>query len=135
MNARRLIARSLAAALLAGPWTEAGLLERAESLLGRATRKSQRRLIAELFAKAPSAYPPPPPWLLEFLLASSHFQRASGPALQKADRIKPTLLPPAFNPLPVFAELDIPRPTTPGDLAAWLDITIDHLQWFADSRR
>jgi hypothetical protein len=135
MNARRSIARSLAAALLAGPWTEAGLLARAESLLGRATRKSQRRLIAELIAKAPSAYPPPPPWLLDFLLASAHFQRASGPARRKAGRIKSALEPPAFTPIPGLAGLDVPRLTTPGDLAAWLGITIDHLQWYADSRR
>src|SRR5262249_2830212 len=39
-----------------------------------------------------------------------------------------------FAPAGRFAGLGIPRIATPGDLAKWLHISIEHLDWFADAR-
>ena len=131
MNARERVARNLAAALLAGPWTSQALLRQAATVLGRRARKSQRALIADLFESTPNAYPPSPDWLVAFFLRSRAFKRAS-----KNLRIVHAVLAPArFAPAECFASLDVPRLATPGDLAQWLELTIDHLDWFADARR
>jgi RNA-directed DNA polymerase len=42
---------------------------------------------------------------------------------------------PRFAPAPRFATLDIPRLTTTGDLADWLGLPVEHLDWFTDAQR
>lgn len=134
MNAKDWVARNLAAALLAGVWNSEELLRRTEELLGTSTRRSQRALIRDLLEKLPTAYPPSPAWLVAFLLESSWFERASGPVRRNPTPFEAIAAPPRFNPAPAFAQLRVPRLETPVDLAQWLDISIDQLDWFADSR-
>lgn len=135
MNAKDWVARNLAAALLAGPWNAEALLQRAEELLGTSTRRSQRSLIRDLLKKLPAAYPPSPAWLIAHLLASPWFERASEPARRNPSAIDAVATPPRFNPVPALAQLRVPRLVTPVDLAHLLDISLDQLDWFADSRR
>ncbi len=134
MNSREWVARNLAAALLAGAWNPSALLRRATEFLGRSTKKSQRALIRELLDRVSSAYPPSPAWLVEFLLGSRRFDRASARLRSGAAPIGPVLRPARFNPAPRFADLDIPKLATPGDLADWLEISIEHLEWIADAK-
>lgn len=135
MHSKEWLAHNLAAALLAGAWTEPELLRRAEEFLGASTRRSQRALIRELLEQVPTAYPPSPAWLAAFLVGSTWFERASAPARRRAAPVDAVATPPRFNPAPGFAHLDIPKLSTLGDLAAWLDTTVGQLDWFADSRR
>lgn len=134
MNSREWVARNLAAALLAGAWTPSALLGRASEFLGRPTQKSQRLLIQELLDRVATAYPPSPAWLVRFFLGSRRFDRASARLRNKGAHIPAVLQPASFSPTPRFAELDIPRLATPGDLADWLQIPIGQLAWFADAR-
>jgi RNA-directed DNA polymerase len=131
MRARERVARNLAAAFLAGAWTSRALLKQAAIVLGLRSRKLQRRLIAELIEATPDEYPPSPDWLVARLLRSRLFNQAS-----KNRRSTHLVLTPAqFAPAERFASLDVPRLATPGDLAQWLDISIDQLDWLSDARR
>jgi RNA-directed DNA polymerase len=131
MNASERVARNLAAAVLAGAWTSQALLRQAAIVLGRRARKSQRTLVAELIESTPDAYPPSPDWLVAFLLRSRPFKQVS----KNLRTVHIVLVPARFAPAERFASLDVPRLATPGDLAQWLDISIDHLDWFSDARR
>jgi RNA-directed DNA polymerase len=131
MHARERVARNLAAAFLAGDWTSRALLKQAAIVLGLRSRPLQRRLIAELIVVTPDEYPPSPDWLVAFLLRS--------PLLKQVSRHRRTtrvvLAPARFAPAERFASLDVPRLATPGDLAKWLDLSIDQLDWLSDVRR
>jgi len=131
MHARERVARNLAAAFLADAWTSRALLKQAATVLGRRARKLQRRLIAELIEATPDDYPPSPDWLVAFLLRSHPFNQAS----KNRRGAHVILTPPRFAPAERFAGLDVPKLATPGDLAQWLDISIDQLDWLSDARR
>src|SRR5262249_18839188 len=79
-------------------------------------------------------YPPSPAWLVAFLLGSRRFDRASARLSNGAARTPAVLRPARFSPAPRFAHLDVPRLATPGDLADWLEISIEPLEWFADAK-
>jgi RNA-directed DNA polymerase len=131
MHARERVARNLAAAFLADAWTSRALLKQAATVLGWRARKLQRRLVAELIEATPDDYPPSPDWLVAFLLRSRPFNQAS----KNRRSAHVVLTPPRFAPAERFASLDVPRLATPGDLAHWLDISIDQLNWLSDARR
>jgi hypothetical protein len=134
MNSRDWVARNLAAALLAGAWEPSALLSRASDVLGRPTQKSHRLLIDEMLASISTAYPPAPAWLVAFFLGSRRFERASARLRSGRVRAPAVLSPPIFSPIPRFAGLAIPRLATPGDLARWLEMPVEHLLWLADAR-
>jgi peptidoglycan/xylan/chitin deacetylase (PgdA/CDA1 family) len=135
MAAKEQIARKLAAALLAGAWTREALLRRTAAILGRETREAQEQLVDALIDNTPAAYPPSPDWLSAFFLRSEHLTEAAGPKSKAATHLDPVLTPARFAPVERFAQLPVPRLATPGELATWLDISIDQLDWLADSKR
>ncbi len=134
METREHIARTLAAAWLASDWTRARLLAEAQRILGPATRLPQRLLVRELLAAVPAPYPPSPDWIVSFLLGASWFPQAAARAAQASGQVPSVLQPPEFAPAERFAGLAIPKLATPGDLAKWLGLSIEHLEWFADAR-
>ena len=135
MNAAERVARNLAAALLAGTWTRRGLLKRTQAILGRRTRKTQQALVSALLEGATTDYPPSPDWLATFLSRSPAFRRAAGAQIKDPRSVQPVLKYPAFAPAPRFSGLAVPRLATPGDLAEWLALSIDQLDWLSDARR
>jgi|KBSSwiStaDraftv2_1062776.scaffolds.fasta_scaffold31387_2 hypothetical protein len=135
MNAAERVARNLAAALLAGTWTRSDLLQRTEAFLGGETKEAQHALVDALLDGVTSEYPPSPPWLTAFLVRSSDFQQAAAVQLKNPRSVQPVLQYPAFAPAPRFADLAVPRLATPGDLAAWLALSIEQLDWLSDARR
>ena len=135
MNSRAWVARNLATALLGGVWTRPALLRRASDVLGPSAKPSQRALVQELLDRVPTDYPPSPTWLVTFLLGSIHFDRASASIRKSRIRLAPVLKPPCFSPAPQFAGLDLPRLAVVGDIAAWLDLDVHLLEWFADARK
>jgi hypothetical protein len=119
------LARALAAGLLAGEWTPAGLVESGSTVLGR-----RRRWLTPLARQALELYPRPPhdrPRELAAVLAGL-------PAAGRAAADRPVSRPLSgtrmlANPwrLPALDDLD--------DLARHLDLTPGELDWFADPRR
>lgn len=124
-NAR--IAHQLAAALLAAKWERASLRAVIAAYLGMADSRAVGRLTLRLVKAFKS--PPAPAPLAQFLRDSSLF------AKPKPVKLKIVLAPPRFAPAPPFAALDIPKIATPGELAAWCELTPTELDWFADVRR
>jgi RNA-directed DNA polymerase len=135
MDGTEWVARNLAVALLAGTWRERALVARTAAVLGRRTKRAQRALITELIEAVPTAYPPSPDWLVGFFLRSPRFKRAAGEKLKNPRKLQPILKYPRFAPIERFSHLAVPRLATTGDLAIWLGLSIDQLEWLADTRR
>jgi RNA-directed DNA polymerase len=135
MDATEWVARNLAAALLAGTWTRRGLLKRTEAVLGRRTRKAQQALVHALVEDLTTTYPPSPNWLVAFLLRSSAFKQAGGAKIKNPLSVQPVLKYPKFAPAQRFSDLAVPRLATPGDLAEWLQLSIEQLDWLSDAKR
>jgi len=135
MHARERVARNLAAALLAGAWTRRALLQRTGAILGRRTRVVQRALIADLIESAPADYPPSPEWLAAYFLGSPSFEKASISQVKNPRSVPVVLKPARFAPAKRFAGIEVPRLAAPGDLAKWLGISADQLDWLSDARR
>jgi RNA-directed DNA polymerase len=128
------LTRSVAAALLAGAWTPEDLNRRAARFFGRQQRRARRRLIRDLIQNAPTPYPPNPSALIAHLRSSEHFLRLSS-AKQARERAPFIVLDtPAFAPLSAFSKLGFPELSAPGDLAEWLEVTPQQLDWLADAR-
>ena len=129
------IATALTASLLAGEFTRAEVLRRTEEMLGPLSRRAQRSLVRQLFLKLPASYPPSPEWLKAFFLQELAYTRAIKRVAQRPDYVHQVLTPARFAPIAKFADLDIPRLPTVGDLAVWLRVELNDLDWFADQKR
>jgi RNA-directed DNA polymerase len=117
-------ADNLATRLLAGAWTVRAIA----AVLRSARLRGRAALARGVFALGERGYPPAPVTLRRFLILSGVFAPAAKPAAA-------VLEPPRFAPIGVFAGLSIPALATPGDLAAWLGVTAEHLDWLSDVRR
>ncbi len=135
MAGRKQIAKRLAEALLAGVWTKGAMLRRAENALGRGLRKPLRAVIDDVLDGNVTPYPPPPRRLVELILGSLAFEQASLPARQGVRIVQPTLRSPGFALVLPECHAPLPKLVTPRDLAAWLDVSLPHLEWYADGKR
>ena len=135
MVQREWLARNLAATLLGGKWTSQELERRAAEFFGDIHPKIRRRLVHGLMADAAKAYPPSPDALVAHFLSSGRFIRLSM-ALRRSGRLPAVALESAqFAPISALAGLKIPELSTPADLAKWLDLSLEQLDWLADTRR
>ena len=130
-----LVARNIATVLLSGVWTRQAMTLRLITALGSSTRKSQRNLVSELLAANSTTYPPSAAALARTIEAAPSFEKAAGPVLRSQAPIHMVLRSPRFAPTPVSCKFEVPRLPTPGDIAAWLGLPIDQLDWFTDERR
>ncbi len=135
MNFTELIARNLAAAWLAGPWTEPGLLERGVGVIGTAGRRRFRRLVRAVMKASPQGYPPSPEWIRVFLREREGLQAFREGFLAGRSELTIALEPAVFAPSDRFSTAEVPRLGTPGDLAEWLALPPELVDWLADSRR
>ncbi|GAA4430701.1 reverse transcriptase family protein [Bremerella cremea] len=133
MQSHKLIARSLAAAFVAGPIDVESLVKRGAELLGKRWR--WLRPLARKIVACHSAKTRPRVVLIEkMILTYAGFHRAlyRGDDLYVANplAIVPTMLP---SPAAIGWEAPV-EITTPGELAAWLGVRTNELDWFADLR-
>jgi RNA-directed DNA polymerase len=125
--------RNLAAALLHGPWTAAGLHKHGTAAVG-----PRKRWLKPLLERVLGAFPEPPRAkpLVAFLQADvelaearrKHRERHGEPLIPAAlfhfpERMQPAAAP-LIRPVPVLE--------TEGQLAAWLGIPAGRLLWYAD---
>jgi RNA-directed DNA polymerase len=135
MSSRRAhIARGLALAFLAGDWTLDALVERGHITIGREHPGMKRvaRLALRLFRERPAGRDR----LLASLLAGSRALRDlhTRPGAVRIERWtfpEPELA----RPLPRLAGLPLPQLASAGDVARFLGLPADELDWFADPRR
>jgi RNA-directed DNA polymerase len=134
---RAWLTRRLAALLLSGAWTYRELEARTAEFLGLPQRRSVRRLILDMMRSVPTPYPPSPDWIVGHLLSSERFGNLTSRRRRKKELTETPvpLEPPRPAPLPALAALEIPALGTPGELADWLDLPLEQLDWLADSKR
>jgi RNA-directed DNA polymerase len=138
MADRRRIAGHLAARLLAVPWNATALTGEMLSVVDAKRSKVRRdrcaRIVADIL-DLPRTTPPSPDALVEMLVWHRHFDFAARKLLQAPWLSKPPLTSARFQPAPRFADLDVPRIATPGELAEWLGLSIEELDWFSGARQ
>jgi len=127
MDRKAWAAANLAASLLAAPWTPQAIAAGLEGMVGPSKSRRRAALVGWL-ATLGTPYPPTPDRLADLLYQSPRF------ALERHRR-KAALDPPLFAPMPAFTGLDIPLLATIGDLAEWLALPPETLDWLADQRR
>ncbi|MBC8051227.1 MAG: RNA-directed DNA polymerase [Chitinophagales bacterium] len=135
MNTPPWIARNLAASFLGSAWNKNDLRLAATKTLGLATRAAQRALINRLFDAHNAPTPPSEDWLTSYFLMSEWFEIASLRAREHPRGVNAVLTPPRFAPSQRFADFGAPKLTAPGELAKWLAVSIEYLDWFADRKR
>lgn len=130
-----LIANNVAATLLAGVWSARAMERRLGTLLGRATRKSQKQLVAVIVASVDVKRRPSTADLAQIIIELTAFERAAAHLLRREAPIHMVLNPPAFAPAGHIAKAEVPPLATPGDVARWLGLPVEQLEWFTDERR
>lgn len=131
MNSHATVGRTLAAAFVAGDLDVEGLVERGSEVLGKRWRWL-RPLAQRVAARFGDRTRPRQTDVAEFIRGDSGFARAS----RKHElRVANALSPPSLMcPVPVAKAWPVPSIRTVGQLAEWLGVTVDELEWFADLR-
>jgi len=119
----------LAARLLAGPWTLDGITAAIDAVVGPMRPRIRAELATSVLALAEDTYPPSPRALSSFLTEA----RAFRPPRRRP--IPAVLDPPRFAPITPFANIELPAIATIGALAAWLNTSVEQLDWLADLRQ
>ncbi len=132
---QRTIAYNVAVTLLAGVWRPLAMERRLATLLGTSTRKSQRLLVAEVMERIGDGQSPAATVLATLVMAIPAFDRAIATVMRRSAPIRLVLRPPRFAPVPSPVIADVPALPTSGDVARWLSIPIEQLDWFSDARR
>lgn len=129
MQTREWAANNLAAKLLAEPWTLPAIAAGISAVLGRVNPRTRAALCVRVFALGEEFFPPAPKALADYLICSEFFRPP------RDRRVAAVLAPPRFAPMQRFADLAIPAFATTTDLANWLGLEIEKLEWLADERR
>lgn len=129
------LATALAFALLPGPLTRSALEKRALDAFGPRSHKRARRLIEELIATVPTPYAPRWSQLVQLIASAKAMKRISAAAADRIMNRAVVIDPPSFQPIEALQHLDVPALHTQGDLAHWLGIPLDQLDWLTDERR
>ena len=103
--------------------------------LGPTTRKAQNSLLSEILAACDAAYPPSPAGLAKIILRAPSFERAASRLLRSDAPLRLVLKSPRFAPVTPVAGFEVPPLPTSGDIAAWLALPLEQLDWFTDERR
>src|SRR5262245_25647843 len=111
--------QALAAALLDGPWQPHELRQRAVAALEKSGRWV-RSLVGRILRTFPTA--PDADFLERFLTSDNGIGRARTFRWPK----------PVMSPHPSATGWGVPKLTTVADLAAWLKVSVSHLEWLAD---
>lgn len=126
----KLAASRLADAFVAGPFNEQALIDRASPLVSG--RKQWLKSLIRRTVTRFGTVRPRKRELCAFLLLDRWLLRAAGnPSISiSSARPQTQLLPPA----PQFTGISVPPWNTVADLAAWLGVAPNELNWFADRR-
>jgi RNA-directed DNA polymerase len=134
MKRQRLVAQSLADALLAGSCDAAGFVERAAHVLGRRHRWIAP-LCSRVFQTFGSSLEQRDRARLVDWIGNDRGYRDAWLATRPPRVVHHVLDPPRMSPRRgTLASCGLPDLATTGDLAAWLGLRVEELDWFADLR-
>lgn len=129
------IARQVATAVLAGDWTRPVMRAAIAQVFGPISPQRQTHIAKRLLAQFGQGYPPSPGEIVAFLREIAAFDALAGLLRAKNAPLPVVLASSQFVPVPRFAGLEIPAIATTGDLARWLGLPVEHLDWYADAMR
>lgn len=124
--------RALSQALVAGPWTEEGLRDRAVRALGGGP-PSPATLASRLVAAFGEGRAPHPRVLQQAIRDDPDFRGVWLRRDRTPVRIRFVLDPPVMESTPFALKADLPPIPTSADLACWLSIGFGQLDWLADT--
>jgi len=129
-----ILALRLAAVILAGAWTRAGMILGLRGYLGAASLPRLPGLVDDILAAQRTPYTPSPSQLAAEIRASVEFERLWSAVRMRPRDLGSPLMPPRFAPA---TALDVKTPplATAGALAEWLGLPLPQLDWLADTRR
>lgn len=129
MSSRDIIAEGLALAFLAGPWNRVALCQRAEEVLGERPRwlASLVQYLLRRFAYAPNDAVGS---LCEAIRDAPSFWQSLGPGEPSCRLAKLLVAVPGMG----VQRWRVPELVTTVDVASWLSLTPEQLDWFADVR-
>lgn len=137
-----ILARRIAALLLAGRWDRPDIVAALERYLGAAMRPHRQangaalaQLADDILEAQATPYPPAPGRLAALIRASDRFELVLQAVGRHDGDIGTPLLPPRFAPVRPLSILPVPWLATAAELAAWLELAPAQLDWLADARR
>jgi hypothetical protein len=125
----------LAIAMVSGPWTLRALRQRVRKVLGPKSAKRAKKLIDEIFALYPQPYPPTWKVLARVLGEATALDDLPDETIGRIASMTAVLNSNLFRPIEALSHLSSPKLTTPTELARWLEIPIEHIEWVVDHRR
>ena len=127
------LSRALASAFLATDYSRDALTAAAQGVL-----QSKGRRVAALVSTAlipERAYPPTQKHLARFIRSAPIFPDVVLDFQRRKLTVPLVLTPEHAAPLPPLAGLELPRLTSPAELADWLEVPSRQLDWLADAQR
>lgn len=121
--------------MLAGDWTRPALRAAVRHVFGTISPQRQTHIAKRLLAQFGQGYPPSPAEIVACLREIAAFDALAGLLRARNAPLPVVLASPQFVPVPRFAGLEIPAIATTGDLARWLGLPVEHLDWYADAMR
>ena len=129
MSAPDAVAKALALAFLAGPWSRAGLVQRANEVLGERPRWLVP-LVRHLLARFPDAPNDACDSLSQAIQRAPSFKRGQAPGQPRSRLLRLLVAEPSMG----HCRWPVPTLCTSVDVASWLGLTPTELDWFADVR-
>ncbi|MEM8590889.1 MAG: reverse transcriptase family protein [Pseudomonadota bacterium] len=129
---RRAFFQNLSASLAAGAWNESTLQGTLARRLPPRLHRFCAPLAVSLLHAHPVRYAPPARLLAKTLQSDPKAQSLYRRCLKRGLWPAPDLAGPRFSPLPAFVELDLPELTDAQNLADFLFLPIDRLDYLAD---
>ena len=129
---RHELAENLAVSITAGPWFVAEIAAVLERRLPPVMRKHAQMLAEDVYAACRGAYAPPPRVAATALSDAYGFGWIYGYCRRYNRWPDSDLTPPRMAPVAAFADLPLPPMATLDDLADWLGLPVERLNYYAD---
>jgi RNA-directed DNA polymerase len=125
----------LAIALVSGAWTAGALRQRARKLLGPTSGPLATKLIDEILTLYRQPYAPTWEVLVRVLSETTVLEDILDEAAERIASTPAVLRTNVFRLIAPLSHLAVPKLTTVGQLARWLEIPTGQIEWIIDHRR
>lgn len=124
--------KNIAQSLVREAWTDTLIQTNLQRRLPLALHHLAAAITADILSETPSQYAPSAKALAHILQHNALFERVFRYCQKRNIWPAPDLLSPAMAPIPAFRQLDIPHLTTTRQLADWLLLPLQRLDYLAD---
>jgi hypothetical protein len=111
------------------------MARRLRNYLGAAAPRSVPGLVGDILNAHDAPYPPSPERLAAIVRGNWRFERILGAVRLRPSAGGPVLESPRFAPVSALQDVGVPRLAAVGELADWLGVPVEQLEWLADERR